>query len=200
MTVLDAVTPASSPTAGSERGDDAQLVARIGDGDQRALREAYDEYASAVMGVALGVLKDRDHAQDILQDVYVRLWERPERFNSERGNLRSFLQMDAHGRAIDLIRSMRASEQRDRADHARTTSTPIPGTEELAMDNVVSGRVQAALAELPEDQHKPIALAFLGGYSYRDVADHLGLPEGTVKSRIRAGMRRLRLVLAAEAV
>jgi RNA polymerase sigma-70 factor (ECF subfamily) len=183
-----------------EREQDTELVGAIADRKHEALRSAYDQYAPAVMGVALGVLKDRDLAEDIVQQVYVRLWDRPQRFDPERGSLRSFLQMDAHGRSIDLIRSMRARDERDRADHARTASTATPGTEELAMDNVVSTHVHAALAELPEDQRTPIALAFFDGFSYRDVAERLGLPEGTVKSRIRAGMRRLRLVLAAEAV
>jgi RNA polymerase sigma-70 factor, ECF subfamily len=200
MRVLDEAPPAPSPPIVSIEWDDARLARGIRDGDQEALRRAYDEHASAVMGVAIAVLKDRDHAQDVVQEVYVRLWDRPERFDPERGSLKSFLQMDAHGRAIDLIRSIRSSEARDRADHVRTASTPAPGTEELAMDNVVSSNVQAALAKLPEDQRTPIALAFLGGYSYRDVAAQLGLPEGTVKSRIRAGMRRLQLVLAAEAI
>ncbi len=186
--------------APSQRIDDAHLVALIADRDQAALRTAYELHAAAVMGVAIGVLKDRDLAQDIVQEVYVRLWDRPERFSPERGKLRSFLQMDARGRAVDLVRSLRASEERELADHARTSSTHAPGTEELAMDSVTSNRVQAALAELPEDQRAPIALAFFDGYSYRDVATRLGLPEGTVKSRIRAGMQRLRLVLAAEAV
>lgn len=183
-----------------ERSLDASLISAIADRDQQALRTAYEHHAASVMGVSMGILKDRELAQDVVQEVYVRLWDRPERFDPGRGSLKSFLQMDASGRSIDLIRSMRAAESRDRADHARTASTYSPGTEEQAMDSVVSSQVQEALAELPEDQRTPIALAFFGGYSYRDVAARLGLPEGTVKSRIRAGLRRLRPVLAAEAV
>lgn len=192
--------PGTGTDTSTERREDARLVAAIRDRDQQALRLAYDDYAPSVMGVAMGILKDRELAQDIVQEVYVRLWDRPERFDPNRGSLKSFLQMDASGRAIDMIRSMRAGEARDRADHARAASTYTPGTEEQAMDSVASSQVQAALAELPDDQRTPIAMAFFDGYSYRDVAELLGLPEGTVKSRIRAGMRRLRLVLAAEAV
>jgi RNA polymerase sigma-70 factor, ECF subfamily len=200
MQALNDTPRQASAVEAGERALDAELVDAIVHRKHEALRTVYVRHAPAVMGVALGVLKDRDLAQDIVQEVYVRLWDRPQRFDPGRGSLRSFLQMDAHGRAIDAIRSMRARDERDRADHARTASTPTPGTEELAMDHVVSTQVQAALADLPEDQRTPIALAFFDGYSYRDVAERLGLPEGTVKSRIRAGMRRLRLVLAAEAV
>lgn len=192
-------TPPTPIRQSVDRSHDTGLMARIIDRDQQALRTAYDEHAFDVMGVAMGVLNDRGLAEDIVQEVYVRLWDRPGRFNPDRGSLRTFLRMDANSRAIDLIRSMRASKQRDRADHARTSSTAVSGTEELALESVVSSRVRAALAELPEDQRTPIALAYLGGYSYRDVAARLGHPEGTVKSRIRAGMRRLQTVLAAEA-
>lgn len=199
MQTIAYVQEAVAQPAGSQRKDDTRLLTRIADGDQAALRTVYDLHAAAVMGVAMGVLKDRDLAQDIVQEVYVRLWDRPERFSPERGSLKSFLLMDARGRAIDMVRSLRASEERDIADHARAASTHAPGTEELAMNGVASNRVQTALAGLPEDQRAPIALAFFDGYSYREVATRLGLPEGTVKSRIRAGMQRLRLVLAAEA-
>ena len=197
MKVLEAA-PGAKP--GADRSTEAALVTRIQRGDQQALRSAYDDHAAAVMGVAMGVLKDRDRSEDVVQEVFVRLWDRPGRFDPTRGSLKSFLQMDAHGRAIDLVRSIRSSQQRDQADHARTASTPVAGTEELAMENVVSSQVRAALSTLPEDQRKPIALAYLGGFSYREVAARLGLPEGTVKSRIRAGMRQLRVVLAAEGV
>ncbi len=198
MKVLELAPGAPAPQPADS--DDADLISRIIGKDQQALRTAYDEHAAAVMGVAVAVVRDRDLAQDVVQEVYVRLWDRPGRFDPGRGSLKSFLRMDAHSRALDLVRSMRARERRDRADHARTTSTAMPDTEDVALEKVVSSRVQAALAELPEDQRRPIALAYLGGFSYHDVATQLGLPEGTVKSRIRAGFRRLRLGLAAETV
>lgn len=186
--------------ASPERREEAELVERIAGGDQSALRDAYDRHAGNVMGVAIGLLRNRELAQDIVQEVFVRLWERPDRYDPQRGGLRAFLQMDAHGRSIDLIRSIRAADERDRADHARTSSATVAGTEELAMDAVTAQTVRGALGQLPEEQSTPIALAFFDGYSYRDVAGRLGLPEGTVKSRIRAGMRRLKLVLSPEAI
>jgi RNA polymerase sigma-70 factor, ECF subfamily len=182
-----------------QRSMDRAIVEAIAGGDHAALKRAYDLCAPYVNGVALGILKDRDLAADITQDVFVRLWERHERYDATRGSLKSFLQMDAHGRSIDLLRSRRASEARERADHERTTSSHQAGTEELAMAELTSSTVRSALMNLPDEQRTPIAMAFFDGYSYRDVADILGVPEGTIKSRIRTGMRRLQLALGAEA-
>lgn len=194
---MTAYTTAESPPA-IDRSDDADLIAAVARGDQAALRMAYDAYAAHVNGVALGVLKDRDLAADVTQEVFVRLWERHDRFDAGRGSLKSFLQMDAHGRAIDLLRSRRAAAQREVNDHQQRASTPVVGTEEEAMTELTSETVRAALMQLPDEQRTPIAMAFFDGFSYRDVADELGVPEGTVKSRIRAGMRRLQLSLGTE--
>ena len=180
------------------RHEDAELVSAIAAGDRSALRHAYERNAAAVMGAAVGVLRDRTHAEDVTQDVFLRLWDRPDRFDPSRASLRSFLQMDARGRAVDLVRSLRASDQREQADHASRASTAVPSTEELAMGEVVSAMVRDALRHLPAEHRLPIGLAFFAGHSYRDVAALLSLPEGTVKSRIRAGLQRLRLVLNPE--
>lgn len=180
------------------RIEDRRLVEQIAVRDQHALREAYELFGSYVNGVALGILKDRDLAADITQEVFVRLWERFERYDPDRGSLKSFLQMDAHGRSIDLLRSRRAAEARELADHQKQASTPTAGTEELAMESVQATSVRTALMSLPDEQRTPIAMAFFDGYSYRDVAEILGVPEGTIKSRIRTGMRRLQMALGAE--
>ena len=194
-----ALTQESQQSTEELRALDAALVSRISDGDAVALREAYDLYAAHVNGVALGILKDRDLAADITQEVFVRLWERHGRYDSSRGSLKSFLQMDSHGRSIDLLRSRRAAQARELADHQKQASTPQVSTEELAMTSATSSTVRSALMSLPDEQRTPIALAYFDGYSYRDVAELLGVPEGTIKSRIRAGMRRLQLALGAEA-
>ncbi|MGI9528202.1 MAG: RNA polymerase sigma factor [Acidimicrobiia bacterium] len=182
------------------RAIDADLVSRIAQGDAVALREAYDSYAAHVNGVALGILKDRDLAADVTQEVFVRLWERHHRYDSTRGSLRSFLQMDSHGRSIDLLRSRRAAQARELADHRKQASTPAAGTEELAMTSATSSTVRSALMSLPDEQRTPVALAYFDGYSYREVAEVLDVPEGTIKSRIRTGMRRLQLALGNEAI
>lgn len=178
--------------------DDHALAQAIVAGDMRALHDAYDLYAGYVNGVAIGILKDPHLAADITQDVFVRLWQRGERFDSARGSLKSYLQIDAHGRAIDLLRSRQASARRERLDHEKSASTHSAGTEELAMAAITSNTIQRAMLGLPEEQRTPIAMAFFGGHSYREVARSLNLPEGTIKSRIRLGMKRLRLALGTD--
>ena len=179
---------------------DGELAQAIVSGHKRALHDAYVLYASYVNGVAIGILKDPHLAADITQEVFVRLWQRAERFDPARGTLKSYLQIDAHGRSIDLLRSRLASNKRERLDHEKMASTHTAGTEELAMTAITSNTVRTAMLGLPEDQRTPIAMAFFGGHSYRDVADALNLPEGTVKSRIRLGMKRLQLALRTEAL
>jgi RNA polymerase sigma-70 factor (ECF subfamily) len=178
--------------------DDHALAQAIVAGDRRALHDAYDLYAGHANGVAIGILKDPYLAADVTQEVFVRLWQRGERFDPARGSLKSFLKIDAHGRAIDLLRSRQASARREHLDHEKTTSTHTAGTEELAMAAITSNTVRTAMLGLPEDQRTPIAMAFFGGHSYRDVANALNLPEGTIKSRIRLGMKRLQLALGTD--
>ena len=198
MTVTQRKHTTNGRQALPKNADDRTLVATIVAGDKRALHDAYELYAPFVNGVAIGILKDPHLAADITQEVFVRLWQRGERFDADRGSLKSYLQIDAHGRAIDLLRSRRASAERERVDHSKSSSTHTAGTEELAMTAMVSDTVRDAVLGLPEDQRTPIAMAFFGGQSYRDVAITLDLPEGTVKSRIRLGMKRLEFALGTE--
>jgi RNA polymerase sigma-70 factor (ECF subfamily) len=196
--VFTLTQPRPTPTIDDQRALDRELVRRIADRDQSALKQAYDLYGGFVNGVAIGILKDRYLAADITQEIFLRLWNRFERYDATRGSLKAFLQMDAHGRSIDLLRSRRAEAARELADHRKQSSTVTAGTEELAMTSMTSTEVRTALMALPEEQRTPIALAFFDGYPYAEVAEVLGLPEGTVKSRIRAGMARLHLALGVE--
>lgn len=184
-------------TATITRSGDHELAERLVDQDPTALREAYDLYGHRVYRVAYGLLRREELAQDITQDVFVRLWQRPERFDSSRGSMASFLQLDAHGRSVDLIRSEESRSKREIADHRRS-STHQDGPEEEAMKMITSERVRDALNALKDSERAPIAMAFYLGYSYRKVAVELGVPEGTVKSRIRSGMAKLRDMLGTE--
>ena len=181
------------------RAADAALADRLLSGDQEALSDAYHMYGARVYRVAYGLLRREELAQDVTQEVFVRLWKRPERYDADRGALASFLQLDAHGRSVDLIRSEEARSKREIANE-RLSSDYQLSPEEEAMKRVTSERVRHALDQLKETERNPIAMAFYLGYSYRKVADVLGVPEGTVKSRIRSGLAKLRESLGTELI
>lgn len=181
------------------RAEDAALAERLLLQDQEALSDAYNLYGTRVYRVAYGLLRREELAQDVTQEVFVRLWKRPDRYDPERGSLASFLQLDAHGRSVDLIRSEEARAKREIANE-RLSSDYQLSPEEEAMKIVTSERVRHALDQLKETERNPIAMAFYLGYSYRKVAEVLGVPEGTVKSRIRSGLAKLRESLGTELI
>lgn len=175
-------------------GDEALLRDRLLAGDERALAAVVAEFGGLVRGVARKVLHDGPAAEDVAQEVFVRLWEHPDRFDPARGSLRSFLAVVTRRRAIDWIRSHEA--ERRRADRA-AADTPLVADdvtdEALALDT--AGRVRSAVAALPADQREAVTLAFFGGLSYREVAATLGIPEGTAKSRLRLALAKLSTTL-----
>jgi RNA polymerase sigma-70 factor, ECF subfamily len=178
-----------------QRASDGALVVAVGRWRQDALAEIYRRHAGAVMALAVRVLKDRTLAEDIVQEIFLRLWNQPERFDPERGQLRSFLLAQTHGRAVDLLRSETARRAREERE-ARQTAESGYDLEHEVWDLTVAERVRDALAGLNDGERQAIELAYFGGRTYREVATILGQPEGTVKSRIRLGMRRLRDTLA----
>ena len=174
---------------------DAALVVSIGRWRQDALAEAFRRHAGAVYGLARRVLGDPSRGEEIVQEVFLRLWNHPDRFDPERGTLRSFLLAQAHGRAVDVLRSDTARRKREERD-ARATAEAGYDVEHEVWDLAIADRLKAALSTLPDEERRAIELAYWGGQTYREVAAALGAPEGTVKSRIRAGLRRMRGNLA----
>jgi RNA polymerase sigma-70 factor (ECF subfamily) len=174
---------------------DAAIPALVADGDRFALETAYRRHARTVLGAAMTVTRDRDTAEDVVQEVFLRLWRRPERFDPQRGSLRTFLAIDARGRALDLIRSQRARRDREDREATLASSDARPGIEEEVMQVTLSDQIRRILGQLRPEERDPISLAYFGGHSYREVARLLGVPEGTIKSRIRVGLERLRPIL-----
>lgn len=174
---------------------DAALVVAIGRWRDDALAEVYRRHGGAVYGLARRVLGDDTRAEEVVQEVFVRLWQQPERFDSDRGTLRSYLLASAHGRAVDLVRSEASRRRREEHD-ARSTVTAAYDLEHEVWDLALADQVKVALNQLDSDERKAIELAYFGGHTYRQVAALLSQPEGTVKSRIRAGLRRLQGSLA----
>jgi len=170
---------------------DAQLVVAIGRWREDALAEAYRRHAGAVFALASRVLASRNLAEEVVQEVFLRLWHDADRFDPARGSLRSWLLAQAHGRAVDLLRSESARTRREEREH-RIRAEAGYDLEHEVWDLAVAEQVRVALTSLPIDERRAIELAYFEGLTYREVAVALGQPEGTVKSRIRAGLRRLR--------
>ena len=169
---------------------------RVVAGDDTALREVYDQYSSLVFGLALRVIGDARAAEDVSQDVFVAFWERPAAFDPERGSLRTWLGTLTHRRSVDHVR--REEARRRRAEREASGAVPAPDVEEMATALLTAERVRAALDLLPPEQRHAIDLAYFGGKTYREVAETLGVPEGTAKSRLRLALRRIAVALEAE--
>jgi RNA polymerase sigma-70 factor (ECF subfamily) len=170
---------------------DAALVVAISRYQQEALAEAYRRHGGAVFALARRLLVDRSLAEEIVQEVFLRLWNQPERFDPERGSLRSYLLAQCHGRSVDSLRSETARRNREDRDAQRTAEAGYDLELEV-VDMVVADNVRDALEALPAGERAAITLAYFGGHTYREVATMLSEPEGTVKSRIRSGLKRLR--------
>lgn len=189
---------------GIMRGDlsevsDAGLVVAISRYHERALAEAYRRHAGAVYGLARRLLSDDARAEEIVQEVFLRLWNHPDKFDPGRGTLRSYLLAQCHGRSVDLLRSDTSRRRREENDLRRTAEAGYDLEREV-WDLTLADHVRDAIAQLPEGEREAIRLAYLGGHTYREVATMLDEPEGTVKSRIRSGLKHLRRELMAAGV
>ena len=175
---------------GVDEERDCVVLARLAAGDDDALKEVYDRYAPLVFGVAKRVVANRALAEDVVQEVFTALWRNPERFDPQRGSLRAYLGVQAHRRAVDVVRS--DTRRRAREEHCELMQPRFEGRASDKMDAVtVAEVVRQAIARLPEGQRQAVELAYWSGRPQREVADVLGVPEGTVKSRMRLAQAKL---------
>lgn len=170
---------------------DAALAIAIGRWHEDALAEAYRRHGGAVFALARRVARDPGVAEEVVQEVFVKLWTSPERFDPDRGSLRSWLLSQSHSRAIDHLRSDSSRRVRETRDASRTANAGYD-VEREAWDLAVADRVNDVMSDLPKAERQAIELAYFDGHSYREVAQLLDTPEGTVKSRIRTGLKRMR--------
>jgi RNA polymerase sigma-70 factor (ECF subfamily) len=176
-------------------GDDALLAARLAAGDDHALAEVFDRLAPIVYGGALRVLGDSTAAQDVVQEVFVELWSRPDRYDPAAGTLRTYLMVLARHRAVDLIRSELRRVARQERNYRLAPAPPDESACAEVMAAETASLVRDAVRLLPDNQRRVVELAYFEGLTFREAANALGIPEGTAKSRLRLALAKLETML-----
>ena len=171
---------------------DEAIVALVARSDQEALAELYDRFGRVAYGLALRVVRDEKLAEDAVQEAFLAAWRNADRFMPERAKATTWLLTLVHRRAVDLVRR----EDRRRAEPLPETSAASDSAEDDAWLRFERERVQSALRRLPDQQREALELAYYGGFTQSELAERLGQPIGTIKSRMFAGLTRLRELLA----
>ncbi len=186
------------PTALS---DDRTLVGLLQQRDPAAIAEVWRRHSAMVIRAAQRVTRSDALAHEIAQDVFTTLWKQPERVDLDRGSLASFLGSVARNRSVDVVRHEAARRRREERTSADPSTAGRPDDPvDVVLHDELTLRVRAAVAELPSHEREAVELAWFGGHAYRQVAIALGVPEGTAKTRIREGMRRMSRTLADDRV
>ena len=173
---------------------DEALVALVARADEDALAELYDRVSRIAYGLALRVLRDERHAEDAVQEAFLQVWRNAATFRAERAKASTWILTLVHRRAVDLVRREERRQADPLTDDSALGEAP-EDTEEAAWLRFERERVQAALKELPDVQREALELAYYGGFSQSELAERLGVPLGTIKSRMFAGLARLRELL-----
>ena len=169
-----------------------ELLQRVANGDQAAFARLYDMLAPRVFGLVLRVLVDRSQSEEVLQEVFLEIWQSASRFAPNRGQARSWILTIAHRRAVDRVRSSQASTDRDVRAGLRDLDVAHDTVVEQVELRIEGEKVTTALSTLPEVQKEALTLAYYGGYSQSEIAALVGAPLGTIKTRMRDGLSRLR--------
>ena len=173
---------------------DEALVALVARADEDALAELYDRVSRIAYGLALRVLRDERHAEDAVQEAFLQVWRSAASFRADRAKASTWILTLVHRRAVDLVRREERRQADPLTDDSALGEAP-EDTEEAAWLRFERERVQAALKQLPDVQREALELAYYGGFSQSELADRLGVPLGTIKSRMFAGLARLRELL-----
>ena len=188
------VRRAPEPDGSSFAGlDDKAVVARVVEGDGAALEALYGRYGRPCYSLARRILADEQLAQDVVQEVFLTVWRDASRFDAARGGFSTWLLSMTHHKAVDAVR--REENQRKRrtgAEALEVRESDAPAVDDEVWTVLRGERVRDALAELPQAQREALVLAYFGGYTQREIAGLTSTPLGTVKTRMLAGMRRMR--------
>jgi RNA polymerase sigma-70 factor (ECF subfamily) len=188
--------PRPAAASGAPGADLAALLGRVAKGDDAAFRAVYDQAAGQVLGVARRVVRDPAQSEEVMQEVLLEVWRTAARFDPEAGSASAWIMTLAHRRAIDRVRSEHSAALREqRAAVARVDYDDVT---EAVETNLEHERVRRCLASLTDLQREAVTLAYYQGYTYREVAGLLGVAVGTVKTRMRDGLIRLRDCLGVE--
>ena len=187
--VVDAVADAAAVDAVDTV---EQLVAGVATGDQQAFAELYDRTAPRVLGLITRILIDHAQSEEVAQEVFLEMWKTAARFDTARGKAMTWILTMAHRRAVDRVRAAQAGRDRDDRIGRRDTETDYDQVSETVEIRIESERVKRAMTQLTHLQREAIALAYYGGFTHSEVAEILSVPLGTVKTRLRDGMIRLR--------
>jgi RNA polymerase sigma-70 factor, ECF subfamily len=192
--------PAGEPAGRGETGDQAGsrraadelgvLLARVALGDEQAYAAVYDRTAGPVLGVVRAVVRDPAQSEEVVQEVFLDVWRSASRFDAQLGSASAWVMTLAHRRAVDRVRSeQKAADRERRVPSSATAYDEVAEAVETRLDRE---RVRRCLASLTELQRESVTLAYYGGYTYREVAELLDVAIGTVKTRMRDGLIRLR--------
>ncbi|MEV2279047.1 sigma-70 family RNA polymerase sigma factor [Nocardiopsis sp. NPDC049922] len=176
----------------------AGLLRRVARGDEGAFDEVYELVSPSVYGLARRILRDPAQSEEVAQEVLVEIWRTACRFDENRGSARAWVMTLAHRRAVDRVRSEQAASDREARAAAGETHRPFDEVAEEVGDRLERERVRRCLDTLTDLQRQSVRLAYYGGYTYREVARLLTTPLGTVKTRMRDGLIRLRDCLGVE--
>ena len=181
-----------------KKANDESLLHSIASSEENALSELYDRYGRLVFSMALNAVGDPAVAEEITQDVYLRIWNKAESYNAEQGKVLTWITSITRYRAIDQLRRQSVRPEGNRAPWAEEESLELPDPVDIEYEVEISQRthlIRAAIHQLPEEQRQTLALAYFQGYSHSEIAELLHQPLGTVKTRIRLAMQKLRLIL-----
>ena len=176
---------------------EAGLLTSVAGGDQVAFSQLYDRMHPRVLGLAVRILRDLGHAEEVAQEVFLEVWQCAPSYDGTKGSATGWILRKTHSRSVDRVRSAQARRMREARIGIRDLFEPSDDISETISLRIDSKRVERALGTLPEAQRQAVALAHLGGYSHSEVSEILQIPVGTVKTRIRAGIGRLREEFAA---